>query len=256
MPDSLSTYTDLAKTSTRNPLGIIALFIVLVYGMASLVTGVGSTLTSNERYPLVLFLTLFPPLVLGVFAWLVSQHSEKLYGPGDFKNEENYLKSKSGRSIALLAAASAKTTREISDAEIEELVRSVHSVVGRQKAKPAGWHRTVLWVDDRPENNIYERRAFEGVGISFVLSLDTKDALHQLSTQHFAAVISDMGRKEGPQEGYVLLDAMRKGGDKTPPIFLRILKCARTHTPDTTARGSGLHQQRSRFVSNGYKSSS
>ena len=91
MPDSLSTYTDLAKTSTRNPLGIIALFIVLVYGMASLVTGVGSTLTSNERYPLVLFLTLFPPLVLSVFAWLVSQHSEKLYGPGDFKNEENYL---------------------------------------------------------------------------------------------------------------------------------------------------------------------
>jgi hypothetical protein len=40
----------------RNPLGIIALFIVLVYGCAALVTGFAGSLTLVERLPLVLFL--------------------------------------------------------------------------------------------------------------------------------------------------------------------------------------------------------
>ena len=43
MNDSLKTFGDTANTLSRNPLGIIALFIVLVYGFASLVTAFGSS---------------------------------------------------------------------------------------------------------------------------------------------------------------------------------------------------------------------
>ena len=88
----MKTFGDIAITLSKNPLGIIALFIVLVYGFASLVTALGNSLTPGERLPLIYFLAVFPVLVLGVFTWLVSQHSGKLYGPADYKNEDNYIK--------------------------------------------------------------------------------------------------------------------------------------------------------------------
>ena len=89
--DPIKSFGETAKGLARNPLGIIALFIVLVYGFAALVTAFASSLTSGERLPLIWFLVLFPVLVLAVFAWLVSKHSGKLFAPGDFKNEDNYL---------------------------------------------------------------------------------------------------------------------------------------------------------------------
>jgi len=83
----------------------------------------------------------------------------------------------------------------------------------------SAWQKHVLWVDDRPDKNFYERKAFEAVGVTFTLSIKTLDALDQLAQQKFAAVISDMTRKEGSREGFVLLDAMRNRGDRTPVFF-------------------------------------
>jgi CheY-like chemotaxis protein len=74
-------------------------------------------------------------------------------------------------------------------------------------------------VDDRPDNNINERSAFEAMGITFSLALSTDEALAQIDQRRFAAIISDMGRVEGPREGYVLLDKFRHSGDQTPLFF-------------------------------------
>jgi len=74
-------------------------------------------------------------------------------------------------------------------------------------------------VDDRPGNNVYERQAFVAQGLEFDLALSTDEALDKLARENFAVVISDMGRKEGPQEGYVLLDEMRSKGDSTPFVI-------------------------------------
>jgi hypothetical protein len=50
-----------AKGLTRNPLGIIALFVALVYGFATLLLGVSTQrLGCEERLPLVWFVVLFP----------------------------------------------------------------------------------------------------------------------------------------------------------------------------------------------------
>ena len=84
----MNQFGETAKGLSQNPLGIIALFIVLVYGIASLVVGFGNGLDAASRTPLVWFMVLFPPLVLIVFAWLVSQHYEKLYAPGDYGDRE------------------------------------------------------------------------------------------------------------------------------------------------------------------------
>ena len=64
MGDPLRDFGDTAKSLARNPLGIIALFIVLVYGFASLVTTFASSFTATERLPLIYFLVAFPVLVL------------------------------------------------------------------------------------------------------------------------------------------------------------------------------------------------
>jgi len=75
----------------RSPLGIIALFIVLVYAMAALVTTLGR-IPDAHLFVLVLFLALFPTLVLFVFFVLVTRYPDALYGPGDFQEETNFLR--------------------------------------------------------------------------------------------------------------------------------------------------------------------
>ena len=68
--DPTSSFDQTAKGLARNPLGIIALFIVLVYGFAALITAFASSLTTAERLPLIWFLVIFPVLVLVAFSWL------------------------------------------------------------------------------------------------------------------------------------------------------------------------------------------
>ena len=66
MADGTKSFGETAKSLARNPLGIIALFIVLVYGFASLVAVFAGSFTPMERIPLIYFLVIFPVLVLGV----------------------------------------------------------------------------------------------------------------------------------------------------------------------------------------------
>lgn len=97
MSDSLG-ISSAAKGLSRNSLGIIALFIVLVYGFAALTLGINSSLQPAERAPLVWFLVMFPVFVLIAFGWLVSKHHEKLYAPGDYKSDEGFLEGLNVRS--------------------------------------------------------------------------------------------------------------------------------------------------------------
>lgn len=81
-----------ARSLARNPLGIIALFIVLIYGIAALVFGISSSyLDTAQKWPLIWFLVIFPPLVFGGFIWLVAKHSLKLYAPSDFRDDESFV---------------------------------------------------------------------------------------------------------------------------------------------------------------------
>jgi hypothetical protein len=88
---SLRDFGTTATKLTHNPLGIIALFIVLVYAFASLVVGFGANLEQAQKTPLIWFLVLFPVLVLLVFAWLVSRHHMKLYAPADYRDEKLFV---------------------------------------------------------------------------------------------------------------------------------------------------------------------
>lgn len=142
----LSVFAGSAKGLARNPLGIIALFIVLIYGFAALTLGVNATLQSSERVPLVWFLVLFPLVVLGTFAWLVSCHHEKLYAPGDYKSDDSFLRGMRAREKHTdeineqqeeLKTRVRETLIEstdkskVSTQEVEELVEKVSSAIDR-----------------------------------------------------------------------------------------------------------------------------
>ena len=228
----LRSFSDAAGKLSRNPLGIIALFIVLVYGMASLVTAsIGSSGSSELNY-LIYFLIFFPVLVLAAFLWLVSQHSDKLYGPGDFTNEDNFM---ALRIAASLGVASAKLENE-AEHDIERIVNSARLVAPSQSKQPSNWKNNILWVDDRPQNNTYERQAFETIGLEITTALSTQEAFDRLARNQYAVIISDMGRKEGPREGYVLLDKLREKGDGTP-LFFYATSNAPEHLRETIEHG-------------------
>ncbi|MBR6095605.1 MAG: response regulator [Oscillospiraceae bacterium] len=100
-----------------------------------------------------------------------------------------------------------------------------------------GGKKEILWVDDRPENNVYERKMMERYGLEFSLALSTQQALALMKTHEFALIISDMGRKEGPEAGYVLLEQVR-ALDKTIPFLFYAGSRKPDHIAKSIRRGA------------------
>jgi CheY-like chemotaxis protein len=123
---------------------------------------------------------------------------------------------------ALTAAAVSRpedgTTPEIAAQDAREAARIVAKVATPRVIRLAE-RSAVLWVDDRPNNNIHERQSLEALGIRFVIATSTDEALEKLKSRTFDAIISDMGRPPDSQAGYTLLDKLRKDGDLTPYII-------------------------------------
>ena len=77
----------------NNPIGVIGLFLVLVEAIAALVV-VNSSLPYSLNLILVLFIVIFPFIVLLVFYLLVTKHHQKLYSPSDYIGSNKGLATK------------------------------------------------------------------------------------------------------------------------------------------------------------------
>ncbi|WP_423446204.1 response regulator [Kocuria sp. KSNUG] len=108
-------------------------------------------------------------------------------------------------------AQKSKTGRELTDVRRQQLA----DVYGRFAGVD---HKCVLWVDDNEDWIQAERTMLEAAGVSTVWAPNTECALELLTGNNFQAIISDMARDEGAQEGFTLLDAVRQRGDSTPFI--------------------------------------
>jgi hypothetical protein len=97
MNENIKAFGDTASKLARNPLGIIALFQVLIYGIAGFVASRIDSANTLVLVPLVWFLVVFPLVVIAVFTYLVIWHHNKLYAPADYANEENFMKGVSTR---------------------------------------------------------------------------------------------------------------------------------------------------------------
>ena len=118
----------------------------------------------------------------------------------------------------------------------ENLELYFDSIIRGTEFKKSSGKKEILWVDDRPENNVYERNTLEQYGLTFTLALSTLQALHCMEHNKFALIISDMGRKEGNREGYVLLDAIRKTNKEIPFIIYADSR-KQEHVNETLKRG-------------------
>lgn len=111
-----------AKGLTRNPLGIIALFVSLIYGFACLVlsTSISNLHAESERLPLIWFIILFPLVILGGFIFLVVKHHEKLYAPSDFRGDDSFIQTIDRSKIKEKKLEEVKTLESAADDNISE----------------------------------------------------------------------------------------------------------------------------------------
>lgn len=77
----------------------------------------------------------------------------------------------------------------------------------------------LLWVDDHPQNNVYEERFFEDHRIAVHTVTGSVDAFRLLAMYDYDVVISDMGRGEDRLAGIRLVEEMRAQRDETPVLI-------------------------------------
>jgi CheY-like chemotaxis protein len=77
----------------------------------------------------------------------------------------------------------------------------------------------ILWVDDNPEYQSYERNALEQLGVQFTLAQSTSEAIPLIQQQTFQLVITDFARKDDPNAGYTLLSELKRLQPSIPLII-------------------------------------
>ena len=115
------------------------------------------------------------------------------------------------------------------------LMTGIPAEMLREKLNP----RKVLWVDDNPDNNIWERQALESYGVEFVLAQDTAEAVQQWQDKGpFTAIISDMGRVGDAQAGYTLLSIVKEAPIKVPYFIYTAANHEESLSHDAKVRGA------------------
>ncbi|MDX2101106.1 MAG: response regulator [Alphaproteobacteria bacterium] len=215
---------------SRNPLGIFALIIIFTFPCVIGFSFFSGVLSYDQLWAVLVCMIVFLFSVIAMFFILITRHHTKLYGPGDFKDQDDFTRLAFGQGFdvmskvfnSLISAASRgedgkfnglnPTTITLNESTLNALkAQALQRVMGVNHR-----HHSLLWVDDNPDNNIWEIRAFDAIGISVTCAKSTREALEKLEGTQFSAIISDMGRAEGDREGYVLLEQVRRRGIEAP----------------------------------------
>ena len=85
----------------------------------------------------------------------------------------------------------------------------------------------VLWVDDHPEHNAWERELFRSLGVAIVPVESTRSALACLESEAFDLVISDIRRDHEPTNGIEGAMQVHRARPSLPIVFY-------VHTLDST----------------------
>jgi CheY-like chemotaxis protein len=137
------------------------------------------------------------------------------------------LSAKRAEAAAAISAAVVSRSAEFaSDSDVEarqvnsprSAVTTVQRAITPLSVRNADGAR-ILWVDDKPEGNIFERQSLEALGMTCVLARSTSEAIRVFDEQRFDVILSDVKRPEGDRAGFDLLTDLRRGGVKTPFIF-------------------------------------
>lgn len=202
------------KGYTNNPLGFIPVFIMLVYAaiMLILVFTQSDKLRQTDITALVYFLVLFPVILFIGFLWVVKYHF-KLYAPKDYNDDDSFF-----ISVLMTAAAIQRKNngKQLSLNELKGIAYGLRDNASKSIRQRNTKRKEILWVDDNPDNNLYERYLFEASGIAVTSAQSTDEAMNLLNSHRYSAIISDMQRAEGGEAGIALLQKIRNMNDNTP----------------------------------------
>lgn len=79
--------------------------------------------------------------------------------------------------------------------------------------------KRVLWIDDHPSNNFYERLALAQMGISVDIATTSKEALTSLQHLPPDLILSDIARGTDFDAGVKFLNLLRSSGIEIPIVF-------------------------------------
>jgi CheY-like chemotaxis protein len=77
----------------------------------------------------------------------------------------------------------------------------------------------VLWIDDRPENNAWERALLKAFQADVTTVESTRSALGMLRRETFDVLLSDVAREGQSREGIRALPALRETAENVPVVF-------------------------------------
>lgn len=166
MDKYVSTFFNTTKSLSRNPLGIISLFIALVYAISGIVISFAKPeFYSNPYHPIIIFMVVFPVIVLVCFAHLVTRHHTKLYAPVDFENQEDFFRGvkipdKLDFDVAGAVTSDSSGTVQTTDAIRDDLAEAYSNYVDfgfvllhkaemlRERTEPkSGRYRVRVWIE-------------------------------------------------------------------------------------------------------------
>jgi len=77
----------------------------------------------------------------------------------------------------------------------------------------------VLWIDDHPENNSWERTMIRSLGLEIMSVESTRSAEACLQRESFELILSDIARGDQPAEGTLAIPKLRKHALTMPIVF-------------------------------------
>jgi len=120
-----------------------------------------------------------------------------------------------GLSARLARSFSEKHSREVINLAMNDIKETYGEIGWIKKLE----NNKILWVDDKPRNNEEVVNRFEKIGLVVDIAKSMNEGLELIQQNRYLVILSDMERREGTDEGYVLLDKLRAFDKDTPFIF-------------------------------------
>ncbi len=114
-----------------------------------------------------------------------------------------------------------KTTSKTDDLDlitenINKIGRTVESVLNEKTYTELSKMR-ILWVDDKPEKNLYMRQVLQELSIDVTMAISITEAIGLVKNNNYDMIISDYWRPNDQDAGYNLLKKLQENYDFFPP---------------------------------------
>ena len=138
----------------------------------------------------------------------------------------------------LMAQLSKKANGGVTSSAYLSQLEELPSVARRTKyILPLLANARILWVDDRPENNLYERALLGNVGVSVDAVASTEEALYMCQRLRYDLIVSDMERGGNHKAGIELARAVTLSDSQSTPLIFYVGNADPTKSVPTGAFG-------------------